>query len=336
MLPYPLQFAPRFVPKVWGGRRLATVLGKDLPGGDSDLIGESWEVCDLPEHSSIITNGPWAGQSIRQVIDREGLSLMGRLPLLEDGSFPLLIKYLDTRAPLSVQVHPASEYASNHPEVGIPKNEAWYILEAEPGSYIYRGLQPGVTPESLRTALERGDMDAVLQRIPAKAGRCYYSPAGVVHAIGPGILLAEIQTPSDVTFRMHDWGRTDRELHLDAAIEAVQYDPLDVRQEEKRSHVAGVFSTVSLICNTPHFRIEKVRAFEGFGQELPYNHAAVWMIVDGHGTISNTPARVDVDFKRGDVLFLPAGLDEARVDLHSDSAWLEIQVPASIENIRLA
>ena len=164
-------------------------------------------------------------------------------------------------------------------------------------------------------------------------------PSGTCHAIGPNVLLCEIQTPSDSTFRLYDWGRPEtpeRHLHIEEALACMHLQPTDVREIEKRSHIAGVFTTVSRLCSCDDFTIEKVRMFEGFGQEISYNRPAVWVVLEGAGTISKTPAKVDVPFGKGDVLLMPACMDDARVDMDADTVWLEVQFPQRLEEQRFA
>lgn len=331
---YPLKFRPIFVAKVWGGRRLAS-LGRDLPGeDDSTPIGESWELADLENARSAVANGPLEGWTLRDVIEEHGEELLGTLELM-DGRFPLLVKYLDARRPLSVQVHPTDTYVKDHPDHHV-KSEAWFILEAEPGAVIYRGVKDGITREQFRRRLEERTIVDALVEVPVKAGDLYYLPSGTCHALGGGIVLAEIQTPSDSTFRLFDWDRTDREMHIEEAMKCIEVGPPDVRRNERRSHIAGVFTTVTRLCSCEHFYIERVRMSEGYGQEIPYARPAVWIVLEGDGMISRTPAGVDVPFSRGDVLLIPANMDKARVDLRADTVWLDVQFPSLVPGVYMA
>lgn len=233
---YPLTFEPIYKEKVWGGRSFET-LGRTLPGDATTGIGESWELADLATTSasggggnaeySVVANGPLKGQSIRELMQQYGEALLGQgVKPADDGGFPLLIKFLDAKENLSVQVHPSPEYAAAHKDAYL-KSEAWYIIDHEPGAVIYKGLAPGVTPEMLRDALETNTDEAVvplLNAIPAKNGDCHYLPSGTLHALGAGVLVAEVQTPSDTTYRVYDWGRTDRELHIEQAMACIDFD----------------------------------------------------------------------------------------------------------------
>jgi mannose-6-phosphate isomerase len=227
--PYPLLFEPILLEKVWGGRRLER-LGKTLPAGK--LIGESWELADLDNTSvsgagggaarSVIANGPLAGSTLRDAMNRWKRDLLADHAPSRTGGFPLLVKLLDARENLSVQVHPSPEYALSHEDAHL-KTECWYVVDAQPVSgepaLIYKGLEPGVTRERLKEHARSGAIVDDLLAAPARKGDCHNLPSGTVHALGAGVLVAEIQTPSDTTFRLFDWDRSGRELHVEEAVE---------------------------------------------------------------------------------------------------------------------
>jgi len=326
---YPLKFHPIPVKKVWGGRRLDTFLNRSLPGEPNEPYGETWEIADFDDARSTIANGPHTGQTLHNLITQDQSAFMGDLRLTPDGGFPLLVKFLDACDNLSVQVHPDEHYAASHPEVHF-KSEGLYILEAEPGAVIYKGVREGVTREHFQHDLESGRVIDNLIAVPVKTGDCHFLPSGTCHTLGAGVLAAEIQTPSDTTFRLWDWGRTHRTLHIEQGLECMKFGPPDVKTNERKSHIGGVFTMVTTLCTCEHFTIEKVRMSEGYGQEIPYNRPAVWIILEGAGTISKTPAGVDVPFTKSDVLLLPAGMEQARVDLNKDTIWLDIQFPRAM------
>lgn len=235
----PLQFLPLLKRIRWGGRRLGTVLGK--PIGDASDYAESWEIADCGDDQSVVADGPLAGQTLGQLVKSDAAALfgIGRRPQ----HFPLLIKYLDCNDRLSVQVHPNDEQARQMGRGQNGKTEAWFILEAKPDSVIYAGLKPGVDRPTLEKHLDAGTVEECLHRFPARRGDCVFVPAGTVHALGEGILLAEVQQSSDVTFRLFDWGRlgTDgkpRELHRDESLECIDFkrgpvNPVDVEAIER-------------------------------------------------------------------------------------------------------
>lgn len=218
---YPLRFIPLYFEKVWGGRRLATVLGRDLP--PKMPIGESWEVSDHPHGKSVVANGPEQGKTLRALIEQYGAALLGaRVVAQSDDTFPLLIKYIDADDKLSVQVHPNDAYAQAH-EGELGKTEMWYVLHADPGACLIAGLQNGVTAEQFRQALVDGDPANLLHQMPVKTGDSIVIPAGRIHAIMPGLVILEIQQNSDTTYRLYDWGRVGldgkpRALHVEQAM----------------------------------------------------------------------------------------------------------------------
>ncbi len=342
---YPLKFEPIYKPKVWGGRALEQ-LGRTLPGDADTAIGESWEIADLSQSSisgggggqerSVIANGPLAGQTLRDVIEQYGCTLLGRLRLDQAGGFPLLVKYLDANEKLSVQVHPSIDYAQAHPEAHL-KSEAWYIVDAQPGAVIYKGVREGVTPQQFRSAIDDGAIEQIMVKVPVKAGDCHYLPSGTCHALGEGILVAEVQTPSDTTFRVYDWERSGRALHVDEAMGCITFGPPDVKRHEQRSHVAGMFTTVTRLVTCEHFRIEKVRMSEDYQQEIPYDQPAVWMVLKGRGRITlgddssgETSVETTTAFEQGETMLVPAGLDSATVVLDEDTVWLEVTFPQAL------
>lgn len=231
--PHPIVFEPVILEKVWGGRTLEK-LGKRLPNPAASY-GESWELADMDSTSasgagggavrSGIAAGPLKGKSIRDAINLWGDALLPRALRTPASGFPLLIKFLDAKENLSVQVHPSPEYARAHPGAHL-KTECWCILAAEPGASIYVGIRPGVTRERFEAAARAGSPEIVdlLNRVPAIPGECHNLPSGTVHALGAGVLVAEVQTPSDTTFRLYDWGRVGRELHVEAAIACSSFD----------------------------------------------------------------------------------------------------------------
>jgi mannose-6-phosphate isomerase len=222
----PLKFTPFLRPMVWGGRRLQTVLGKPLP--DDRLYGESWEVSDHPLHRSVVAAGPCEGKSVRELMESNALSLLGRPPA-PGGPFPWLVKFLDAADWLSVQVHPDTEAVKHLCPGEGSKTEAWFVVAASPGSRIYAGLLPGVDEKRLRQALENGTAARCLHSWEPRAGECVFLPAGTIHAVGGGVLIAEVQETSDATFRIYDWDRRDaqgksRTLHMDQGLASINWD----------------------------------------------------------------------------------------------------------------
>ncbi len=219
-----LKFIPILKRLRWGGRRLGDLLGKSI-GPDADYA-ESWEICDHGIDQSVVADGPWSGWSLQRLVREQGIALLGRQAGILQ--FPLLIKFLDARDRLSVQVHPNDDQARRLDPGERGKTEAWVILEAGPESCVYAGLRPTVDESRLRRAAKQGSIADCLHRVPVTTGDCLFIPAGTVHAIGEGIVLAEVQQSSDVTYRLFDWNRTGsdgipRPLHLEQALACIDF-----------------------------------------------------------------------------------------------------------------
>jgi mannose-6-phosphate isomerase len=221
---YPLQFEPLWRRYVWGGRRLETVLGKLLPPGDD--YAESWEIVDHRENQSRVAAGPLRGVSLTDLVQRYGDDLLGRHH--PHDQFPLLLKFLDVHESTSVQVHPNDAQAARLHPPDRGKTEAWFVLHVEPGSRIYAGLREGVDRASLEASIVRGDTDRCLHSFEPAAGDCVLIPAGTVHALGAGLVIAEIQQSSDTTWRLFDWNRVGRDgrprpLHIQEALRVIDF-----------------------------------------------------------------------------------------------------------------
>jgi mannose-6-phosphate isomerase len=306
MEPYPLIFEPILIEKVWGGRTLER-FGKQLPPDIS--IGESWELADLPvsipNGKSVIANGSLEGQKL-------------------DENFPLLIKFLDACDNLSVQVHPSPEYAYSHPESHL-KSEAWVILDTTPEGLIYVGLKEGTTEDALRKSIENNTVPELLNAINVKKGECYYLPSGTCHALGAGVLVAEVQTPSDTTFRVWDWGRTGRTMHVDQARECIDFNSPPEKYPMPTPLLCGEFET-TLLVETPYFSAERITAINDASIELVVDETpAVLMVIEGHATIEHT---VTVEAPTGTTVLLPVGLQQASLFLTEGTSVLRFDVPS--------
>jgi mannose-6-phosphate isomerase len=220
-----LRFEPIFRRYIWGGRRLATVLGKPI-GPETDYA-ESWEVVDHGADQSRVAGGPLAGATLGEIVHQHGPELFGRHA--PQAGFPLLFKFLDAQTTLSVQVHPNDAQAARLDPPDAGKTEAWVVLAAEPGSVIYAGLKRGFDRAALERELARGTCELCLNRFEPRVGDCIFLPAGTVHALGAGLLIAEIQQSSDTTYRMFDWNRVGpdgnpRPLHVRQALDVIDFD----------------------------------------------------------------------------------------------------------------
>jgi len=213
-----VELVPQFQAALWGGRKLA-----HLPNAPSEgPIAEAWLVSDLPHRPSRVANGPYAGQTLSELIAGHGSTLLGKHAARFD-TFPLLVKLIDARLPLSVQVHPDDARAQQLAGVPFGKTEAWIVVEADPGSRIYAGLREGVGPNELAVALKQDRIEEVLHSFEPQPGDVVYLPAGTIHALGGGVAIFEVQQTCDVTYRLYDWGRP-RELHIAEALACVDFD----------------------------------------------------------------------------------------------------------------
>lgn len=240
---YPLRFKPLFRRYLWGGRRLGEVLGKAI-GPEADYA-ESWEIVDHGGDQSVVVAGPLEGTTLHDLVAHRGRELLGRHH--PQPRFPLLFKFLDAQQTLSVQVHPDDARAALLTPPDYGKTEAWYVMDAAPGSLIYAGLKRGFDRASLARELHRGTAELCLHRFEPSPGDCVLLPAGLIHAIGAGLLVAEIQQSSDTTYRLFDWNRVGpdgkpRALHLELGLEAVddRLGPGEVRKPAPTPHPACV------------------------------------------------------------------------------------------------
>ncbi|MGD9689575.1 MAG: type I phosphomannose isomerase catalytic subunit [Phycisphaerales bacterium] len=306
---YPLTFVPMLYEKVWGGRALAD-LGKELPSPTA-RYGESWELADMASTSpsgagggsarSVIASGAMAGRTLSEVIRVWGGDLMGDVQLTPSGDFPLLVKFLDARENLSVQTHPSPDFARRHPDAHL-KTECWYILDCDPGAVIYKGIKFGVTKEHFEAHIEDGSVAEDLIAIAAVPGTCHTLPSGTCHALGGGVVVAEVQTASDTTFRIFDWGRKNRQLHVTEALKNVEFGPAPRGTRLLPDQSAARLST------TEFFHIDEVRLRVDETYTVGYGRGCVVLIVlDGAGAlIAGDACYEPTGLVRGQVVLVPA------------------------------
>lgn len=237
---YPLTFAPIYKETIWGGRDLGSVLARDLPAG---LIGESWEIAAHPNGMSVVENGVLAGQTLGELVSVFSEELLGTKGLNDQNKFPLLLKFIHAKEDLSVQVHPDDAYIRQYGTEAWGKTELWYILHAEPEAWIVWGLKPDVSKKQFAQAIQEGGKAIIgcLNKVNVKPGQIYPISAGLIHALGSGVVVAEIQQNSDTTYRVYDWDRLDshgqpRELHIQQALEVVDFsrDALNFDYQQSR------------------------------------------------------------------------------------------------------
>lgn len=329
---YPLTFEPVFRDYIWGGRKLETLLGRDLPPG---IVAESWEISGHPSSPTQVNNGPLAAKTLPEALDLLGLELVGSRSqaMLARGKFPLLIKLLDANQPLSVQVHPADAYAQAHENGELGKTEMWYILRAEAGARLIYGLKPGVTRASFRAALEAGNLETCLHQLPVKAGDSVFIPAGSVHAIMEGIVLAEIQQNSDTTYRVYDWNRVGadgrpRPLHVDKALEVIDFEQVEPGPFSPRLLEQSDGLRRELITTCPYFNVERltlVRPGAVFKGQCDGRTFEIWGTMSGQTRISWRGQPLELPAVRFSLL--PAALGAFEVEATAPATLLRVYVP---------
>lgn len=329
--PYPLIFQPILKQKVWGGRRLAR-FGKQLPADPKVRIGESWELADLATTSpsggggdaahSVIANGSLAGQTIAAAMGEWADLLLGASIYARESEkhstpvppFPLLLKFLDASEHLSVQVHPSREYALRHHDAHL-KTESWFVLDAEPMEsiepVIFNGLLEGLDEPRLRQMIADGTVVEALRTFAAVPGQCYTLPSGTVHALGAGVLVAEVQTPSDTTFRLYDWtteyNRPQRELHLDQAMKCIDFDA-PAPPEASSARKGASFSRLA---ETDFYTIDEMR-LAGEPETCADEVCLAIMGIAGSGAVTS-PGCDPVPLAAGTTLLIPAACSRGTV-----------------------
>lgn len=338
---YPLKFVPRFVPKMWGGRALEGVLGKSLPSDKA--IGESWELFDFPPGtvgpdatvqgddpkgwvSSRISNGPLKGENLHSVMLFERAALLGAAQPVETThgpQFPLLVKFLDARQDLSVQVHPPESYVRKHPDAAI-KNECWHVLDHDPDARILLGAKPGTTRAAFEESIRNGSCEALLNSVKIQNGDTFYLPSGTVHALGAGAVVAEVQTPSDTTYRVFDFNRIDpasgklRALHVKQALDCIDFDT-----DATKNYVPPGNDDATIV-TAPQFTLLRRSAAGEEKISVVTGEPRVLIFLEGSGTIGG--GKSPTEFSRGDTVLIPATVN-GTIESKSPLRWLEVLLP---------
>ena len=322
----PLLFKPIFQERIWGGRKLAEVFGKDLLAGKR--LGESWEIVDRPEAQSVVANGPLRGKTLHELWTQDRKEIFGNVAedvgesptsaresrALPD-RFPLLIKLLDAQEKLSLQVHPTEEVAKVLG--GEPKTEFWYVAAADANAELYVGLRASLTREEFRDAVKQGTVADRVHRIPVKAGDAMFLPAGRFHAVGGGNLLVEIQQNSDTTYRVFDWNRLDdqgrpRQLHVDQALQSIDFDDVAPSLIEPRGE---------LLVKHELFEIQKWNLDQPREIAPPGQFAIV-------GCLTGSVRSTDVDLRPGEFFLVPAALQDRQIrPRESATSLLHVTIP---------
>jgi len=313
----PIEFKPILKRIRWGGRRLGTILDKQI--GPHHDYAESWEVCGHGEDQSMVSSGPCAGWKLNNLVREYSEELLGSKEALSQ--FPLLIKFLDCNDRLSVQVHPDDSQVGKYYSNENGKTEAWVIISTEPDSFIYAGLKSEVTPEILKASLENGTIEECLHHVSPSPGECYYIPAGTVHALGDGVLIAEVQQSSDVTFRLFDWNRTDaqgnhRPVHIEQAMECIDFQRGPIQPVEPTLLHQDENAELNQLIDSPFFRIDNLLIHNEF--LLPANSTCkVVMSLSGKGTMSTKESSYSLPV--GKTYLIPAICDELHFESEGDT-----------------
>lgn len=308
---YPLKFRPRLKKRIWGGRLLSERLGKRVP--KDSVVGESWEISGVDGDISIVSNGPLAGNNLEELIEVYMGELVGDRVYEKFGlEFPLLIKYIDAQDKLSVQVHPDDELAAER-HVDHGKTEMWYILETVPDAELYIGFKEKLSAEIYNAHVSAHTLPQALSTIRVNPGEAFFIPAGTVHSIGKGVLLAEIQQTSDITYRIYDWDRKDaqgraRELHMELAADAIHFEengPYALPIKSKKNEAAVLkkcpYFTTNLLDLDGEMELNYV-ALDSFVIYMPFEEALTVEWDEG-----------SEHFRRGETILLPACIEEVRL-----------------------
>lgn len=318
---YPLKFQPILKDKIWGGEKLKTLLHKDsqLPN-----IGESWEISDVEGDTSIVSNGSLENQSLKHLLSTYKAELLGEKNYEKFGDkFPLLIKFIDAKQDLSIQLHPNDELAAKrHNSFG--KTEMWYVMQADKDANLIVDFNREMTPELYLEHLESKTLPEILNFDTVKPGDTYFIEVGRVHAIGAGVLLAEIQQTSDITYRIYDWDRKDdfgneRELHTDLAIDAIGFDMEDnyrVSYERTANH-----SNAMVSC--PYFTTNYLKVHSELQKENTHDSFIIYICVEGEAEIK-TEYHTEV-VRKGETILLPAVITDYQI-IAEDAILLEVYV----------
>lgn len=320
---YPLRFRPLFRQYIWGGRRLGETLNKPIGPGDS--YAESWEVVDRGEDQSIVVGGPLAGKTLGELVRTRRADLLGRGT--GHAEFPLLLKYLDCNRDLSIQVHPDDAFAAQLDPPDRGKTEAWYIIDAQPGSRLWAGLKPEVDRPALEAAIREDRIEDCLHEIEPQSGDCVFIPAGTVHALGAGMLVAEIQQSSDTTFRLYDWGRVDssgkpRPLHIEQALQVIDFARGPVELQKPQGNEEGALQR---LVGCDKFVLSRVAG----AADVPIGGDGLFHIlavVCGKAALTSGDWEAE-HLELGETLLVPASCGAGRLQLPPGAEVLEAHLP---------
>jgi mannose-6-phosphate isomerase len=328
MIPlYPLTFQPVLKRYLWGGRRLGSVLGK--PIGDGTDYAESWEIADHHQGQSIVAAGALAGMTLHDLVETRGPELLGRHA--PQSRFPLIFKFLDCQRDLSVQVHPNDTAAAKLTPPDLGKTEAWLILDAQSGSRVYTGLKKGHDRASLASAVQNGRTEDCLYSFEVRAGQCLFIPAGTVHALGAGLLVAEIQQASDTTYRLYDWGRTGpdgnpRQLHINEALDAIDYAAIEIAPQQPQPTSE---QSIDRLVSCDKFILDRCTLTSQL-QPGGDNRFHIISVLEGEIELSSPPSPA-LNLRIGQTVLLPACLPASTLRPRHHAIVLDMYLPNGVK-----
>lgn len=325
---YPLKFLPQLKEKIWGGARLALQLGKDSNGN----IGESWEISGVKDNVSVVSNGILKGRSLTELLELYHEELLGKSVAERFGNeFPLLFKFIDAREDLSVQLHPNDTVAKQrHNSFG--KTEMWYILNTEKDGRLILGFNRKMDEATYLKYLSEGNITEILHSEKVAKGDVFFIAPGTVHAIGAGVLLAEIQQTSDITYRIYDWDRPGidgamRELHTDLAL-----DVIDFGSSNTKLQFSEIADETVAICKSAYFEANSLKLTQNFQKNISnIDSFVVYMCVEGEAIITSTRVPLEASakgepLKKGETLLIPACARQLTIETQG-ATLLEVYVP---------
>lgn len=307
----PLKFEPILKEVIWGGSRISQML--DLKS--DKLIGENWTLSLRNDNISVVSEGKYKGSTFENLVEENKKDMLGN-SFLEIKDFPLLVKIINSENDLSIQVHPDDYYANT--KLGLPygKNEMWYVLEAKENAKLVVGLKNGISKEDFKSAVENNKVMECLNTVPVKSGDIIDIPAGLVHAITSGLLVAEIQQNSDTTFRIYDYDRVDnsgqkRELHLEQALGVIDFEGKLKTELCLGNDILKENLKVTKYINNQYFTVDKYEVVDILEEESLYDKFTILLFVDGEGKVEYDDLEIQV--KMGDTIFIPAYLGKYKI-----------------------
>lgn len=325
---YPLKFKSIFKKKIWGGRNMENILDKDLPEGQ---IGESWEVSDHLEDTTIVSNGNLRDKSLHDILEEYEETLVGKKAFENyPDKFPLLYKFIDAKDKLSVQVHPDDEYAKNNENNELGKTEMWIILHTDrEDSFLIAGLKKNTTKEKFNELLESGDLEQCLHKIPVKTGDVIFIPSRRIHAIMPGIVLCEIQQNSDTTYRVFDWNRVGfdgkpRPLHVKQSLDVIDFN--DWEPEKAMSTIIeDSENKIEMLVSCNYFETLRYNLKTDYKIKKSNESFTVLNVLSGRGEILYN--NNSISFNKGESILIPAIIENPELKIEKESTIIYSKMP---------